>query len=464
MIRRQGELLMSAEPFAYSLTHGGRLSRCEVCLKLSQDGKGLLKCGACKKIRYCSKECQAKGWKFHKEECKGLQRCHPRIPDERIRMLVRIIQRWKRRELNNVPDDVDDPGYRTFSDMMSHGEDLREEYPTECSQVLASLKTFILGLIPHPPWVEVIDMYGKIKTNTFTICDNELQPIGAGLYLSPSLLDHSCVPNAVCSFERKRVNIRMLKDVEVENESDFSKVTISYIDQLALTSERNKQLREQYFFSCHCSMCQDKRRDQLLQSSRCPNKDCKGVILQEEGDFGELLPCEACGYSTFDGNYVSQKKEAVRRCQENYVCVKSLYNKEEYKAGLEIAELTCRECERVLHPTYNIYLWRVRDRLFEFLAKDEKWKEMLDCGIKLLQMNETFYPPNHPNTAILLAKCGRLCETLERYPECCVYHEKALKILEITHGREHEFTIDIKKCANMAFMQNMKHMEDCDID
>jgi hypothetical protein len=39
---------------------------CSTCLK-----KGILKrCSKCKKVFYCSKECQKKDWNFHKTICK----------------------------------------------------------------------------------------------------------------------------------------------------------------------------------------------------------------------------------------------------------------------------------------------------------------------------------------------------------------------------------------------------------
>ncbi|KAH8893275.1 hypothetical protein GQ53DRAFT_821982 [Thozetella sp. PMI_491] len=47
--------------------------KCESCGNTSgQEGKALSKCTACGEVRYCSKECQIKGWNDggHKTECK----------------------------------------------------------------------------------------------------------------------------------------------------------------------------------------------------------------------------------------------------------------------------------------------------------------------------------------------------------------------------------------------------------
>jgi len=48
----------------------GRTPVCKWCGKTTQNlGKTLVRCGRCKQIRYCGKECQAKHWPQHKPVC-----------------------------------------------------------------------------------------------------------------------------------------------------------------------------------------------------------------------------------------------------------------------------------------------------------------------------------------------------------------------------------------------------------
>ena len=45
---------------------------CHACQKAAQDTT-LKKCSRCKKVKYCSKECQVKDWKNHKKHCRKIE-------------------------------------------------------------------------------------------------------------------------------------------------------------------------------------------------------------------------------------------------------------------------------------------------------------------------------------------------------------------------------------------------------
>lgn len=102
--------------------------------------------------------------------------------------------------------------------------------------------------------------------NTFCILDGEMQVIGSGLYLGASILDHSCDPNAVAVFEGTTLHIRTLVDVA---QLDWDKVSISYIDGMKLTQERQQELQETYYFLCQCRRCMDVEELDLMTSTVC---------------------------------------------------------------------------------------------------------------------------------------------------------------------------------------------------
>jgi uncharacterized C2H2 Zn-finger protein len=45
-----------------------------VCDGCDAAGGNLLRCGRCKKVSYCSKECQRAAWKSHKKKCEYARR------------------------------------------------------------------------------------------------------------------------------------------------------------------------------------------------------------------------------------------------------------------------------------------------------------------------------------------------------------------------------------------------------
>ena len=47
---------------------------CWSCQKNAEtDGVTLLKCGACRRARYCDVECQSEDWEYHREYCQAIQ-------------------------------------------------------------------------------------------------------------------------------------------------------------------------------------------------------------------------------------------------------------------------------------------------------------------------------------------------------------------------------------------------------
>lgn len=57
--------------------------------------------------------------------------------------------------------------------------------------------------------------------NSFSICTQELQSVGTGMYLAASIVDHSCKPNAVVTFEGTTLIMRNLENMPF---LDWSKV------------------------------------------------------------------------------------------------------------------------------------------------------------------------------------------------------------------------------------------------
>lgn len=50
----------------------------------------------------------------------------------------------------------------------------------------------------------------QVMSNSFSICDEEMQGIGVGIYGLPSLVNHSCLPNCVVTFDGAALQLRAI--------------------------------------------------------------------------------------------------------------------------------------------------------------------------------------------------------------------------------------------------------------
>ncbi|KAE8276921.1 Histone-lysine N-methyltransferase SMYD3 [Larimichthys crocea] len=62
-------------------------------------------------------------------------------------------------------------------------------------------------------------------------------------------------------FEGTKLHLRAVRDIKPEEE-----LTISYIETLSLTEDRQRQLEDQYHFICHCQHCDSQDKDGLMLS------------------------------------------------------------------------------------------------------------------------------------------------------------------------------------------------------
>uniref|UniRef100_A0A8V0XTM1 [histone H3]-lysine(4) N-trimethyltransferase n=1 Tax=Gallus gallus TaxID=9031 RepID=A0A8V0XTM1_CHICK len=248
---RPGELLYRAEPFAYVVTKEQLGGVCEQCL---QRNEHLHRCSQCKVAKYCGKSCQKEAWLDHKRECKCLQNVKPNFPPDSVRLAGRIVFKLLRQSAC-----LSERLY-SFKDLQSNAEQLSEEMKEGLGHLAHTLQLYLRAEIQDashlPPAIDFFQIFTKVTCNCFTISNGEMQDVGVGLYPSMSLLNHSCDPNCVIIFEGYQLLLRSIREIQIGEE-----LTISYIESLMPTSERQKQLKRQYCFECDCCLCQDQEKD-----------------------------------------------------------------------------------------------------------------------------------------------------------------------------------------------------------
>ncbi|VAH95250.1 unnamed protein product [Triticum turgidum subsp. durum] len=299
--RGGGEVIICQEPYASTPNRISVGSSCDHCF-------------ASGNLRKCSKE----EWKLHQLECQAISA----LTEERkkmltptIRLMVKLILRRKLQSekmanlvqliLPSIELDLKEIAH-TFS---KFGSFSNEEYRNtrasntqyfeldlkEIAHTFSKILAVIGSLRPNPlglgsAVIAVQPTQVQFTCNAHTICDPELRPLGTGLFPAISIINHSCVPNAVLLFEGRTAYVRALQPL-----SSNTEVSISYIETAATTLKRHNDLK-QYFFTCTCTRCiKDSEEDALLEGYRCKDQKCDGFLLPDSGK--KAYACQKCSIS-----------------------------------------------------------------------------------------------------------------------------------------------------------------------
>ncbi|XP_006779989.1 histone-lysine N-methyltransferase SMYD3 isoform X1 [Neolamprologus brichardi] len=415
---RKGELVISTEPLACCVSN--RLAK-EVCHHCFTRRESLLRCSQCKTARYCNTACQKQAWSGHKRECKCLQSLLPRLPTDSVCLAARLIFALL------SPSKSSSEELYTLEEHESHLTSMPEQKKQGLSQLASMLELYLQQEVPDllqemgsalpPSCQEPLSLIAKVTCNCFTISDGELQEIGVGLYPSLSLLNHDCRPNCVMVFEGTKLELRAVRDIDPEDE-----LTISYIETLSLTEDRQRQLEEQYHFTCHCQ--------------RCDSRDKDGLMLSGEEGKWRLL------------------KEALPRLE-----------------GLKAEsnwEMLLESCRHLLSsvggeiPEENLYKLRITDMALDATVHLGRWEEAMSYGVTTLPAYRQYYPDPHPVHGIQLMRVGKLQHYLENIEDALDTFKQAYGIVKFTHGEDHplmtELTMKMKEChSEMDHHSSSRH-------
>lgn len=288
-----GDIVIISQPYASVLDEAARHVRCDHRFATAEEaGVGsLLRCSKSKVARYASCEAQAAAWRSgYKEECASLVACAPRVPSPTVRLAARILWR-RRREMASAPGSdmvyaegaaanvglgvgydavhaLVDNWHLLSDEEKSHfahaggaaaaftnakltgkgiGSDARDDAgknvvvdPTTPTETVPETRP---ESDPRETPLQVAKLVSRLSFNCHTICDDELNPIGIGLYPNAATMNHSCVPNCCSSFKGNELIIRTLRPVEPDEE-----LTIAYVELSATRAERRAELLKHYKF------------------------------------------------------------------------------------------------------------------------------------------------------------------------------------------------------------------------
>lgn len=284
---------------------------------------------------------------------------------------------------------------RTFDDLMSNVEYIQKDAERMHQfRALWSTMEAYLGREWLPAPDAGLEIFGKMVINSYSICDEDNYPIGSGLYIGPSLLDHSCAPNAQAVFDGRKLILRAVADIDCDS---IGGIRVCYVDVLDLRTERARILREQYYFDCGCGRC---IRDQVAEylTEKSPALTARVKLLWEE--------LKKLGIPSDDG-YARSRKEAERLLEANLLPESDVAR----IRALELASWCC-----IKQGDYEAALGHLAARV-------EPYRK---C-----------YGDRHPAYGALLFAIAKIHHLAGRFREAEDYFEKATKVVIVTHGQRH---------------------------
>lgn len=469
---KAGDIILTEQPFAFVLSSKEQGNRCDNCLEKVK----VLKCSGCQYVHYCGRSCQKEAWVDHKWECANFKRVAPKVLPDGARMLSKIINRLQRGDGHTFRSFYSGSSFRMWKDLMSHYSDLkadmkRMDHFTSLTVVLYEF----LKDISLPNTVELMGLYGRMVINSFMILDNDMNSIGTGIYLASSILDHSCNPNAVATFDGKTIYIRANQDLPC---LDWNQIRISYIDLMKTPYDRQTELLQNYYFLCQCDRCMDETQVKYAHAAICLNKQCDNPINitwkencqlvrrpekkvdseindnQLSENINDEVKVEIlANKNDIEDNIENKNDDDTVHCTEcgtKYTekhvdsFVKTMEFTHVHLQNMERASVAyvdvCQYClerqEGVLHPL-NVMHAQTLDHAFDALIQVQLWEKACIYAEQLIPCFRFYYGDRNPLLGLLHLKYGKILLYKMDIEKAVSQLKCAEKIIKMTHGDRH---------------------------
>ena len=307
---RAGEVILTNLPTSHVLLHQYRKERCARCLSTTRKGdpphikNNLLRCGGCKQVWYCSRDCQKQDFFFHKVECKEVsiifqtgtgqpESNRSSLGETTINnaaLLVRNFLALRVRKINECYRSCGDNGgshIRCGSDHFDNLLQYNNKLPLDREETLdiqrASralwnqrksinkmvAKTTATTTIPENDYIlhysfpqlekQLERDLRRFRTNNFGVTDFMVRVVASAVYPLGALLNHSCDPNCLlrydCGSRNRKNEPPLLEIVAARDISAGEELTHSYVELVSPAHTRRISLRDTYGFECRCEKC-----------------------------------------------------------------------------------------------------------------------------------------------------------------------------------------------------------------
>ncbi|CAN7991816.1 unnamed protein product [Ixodes pacificus] len=426
----RGTEILTSQPFVYITEKERRGRICDFCFSGSEN---LRRCSRCKILYFCGKKCQAAAWPDHKVECACLEKVSPEVPANPVRFFCRLLIKLKVRLAATRPP---------FHCKCGHSRSYKRHISCGADRTGVWARTFLRrpggtrgrdqegcqagGAVPEA----VDDSRGVLGRQVPASCRNWPRDLWKGKLRifaipvsshctshfldSPSILDHSCTPNAQAVFDGLTLRLRATADIECDS---VDGIRVSYIDLKELRRTRMEELKERYYFSCNCPRCSaDEAQEYLTEES--PSLTAKAKEL-----LGEFMRAE-----------VHTRENLVRLRGQAEALLSSHELPATDAARTEALELLSKSC---------LEMGDFDAALPYYLAKEETYRR---C-----------YGPYSPVYGVLLFTIAKLYHHKALLPEALQFFEKASEVVTVSHGRNHRLYRDLSEALCHCKLELQAH-------
>ncbi|XP_068608844.1 LOW QUALITY PROTEIN: histone-lysine N-methyltransferase SMYD1-like [Brachionichthys hirsutus] len=242
----------------------------QVCHSCFQQQAVMHRCAQCKFAHYCDHTCQAACWEEHKQECQAIRK-FGKAPSESVRLAARVM--WRIHKDTGI---MSDSQLISVDQLEDHVGDLRSE---GLERLRADVQRFLDYWSYGSKQLcfdDIAHVFGIIKCNGFTMRDQRgLQAVGVGLFPNLCLVNHDCWPNCTATLNhgnqsavnstlhsQRRIELRAIGKI-----SEGEELTVSYVDFLNVSADRQKTLKEHFYFECTCRHCTQHTKDDLMMAA-----------------------------------------------------------------------------------------------------------------------------------------------------------------------------------------------------
>ena len=499
------------------LCHALKSNVCHFCWKQPSNGH-LYRCGKCKFARYCSKECQSADWKqSHKIRCKAISKLKGRIPTPTVLAVAELL--FLQNQCNSDYKPSSTPSRHELqlsliSKLETHWNQKSKDQQMEIQQVSICIALYLKSLqnsvkskgsnTKNPLDLDQIhQILSAFTINAMTICDDEFNPLGIGLFPIASILNHSCDPNVSIRFNprSKSAEIRTLRDIQCGEQ-----LFINYTDITVPRFMRQRILQSDYHFECQCTLCRQSTDNESIESdhgirtlSVVDSNSSRQSHRENELLCLEVI-CPGCGDSVFpdsseftecinpECNAQCTLKERVNAMEREYIGIKRDSERAQSEKEQKLVLKRCNKCLNAMDKVIGKYHWlrigmlkvieRVQMNLKEYRGCYESNMVILEFYEKWLNEDSPYLGIQYILTAKLLKHLvhdkwdeiarfeqhlgddaqseeneARRKEVFIMCKKAEMWFEKGLQILRVSH-RDSPLLDEIQKSMNV--LQNIE--------